>query len=316
MGEGIFSFITLEFLNAIIRMASPIILAAIGEVVLERAGIINLGIEGMVVFGSFFGVLGSATFGNGWFGLLTSMVIGCLLGLFFGWIVITLRANQAVTGTAINILGLGLTAFLARSIWGIRPLPLQVDGIDAWPIPFLSKIPVIGQVLFNQSPIVYITYAVIFLASWILYKTHWGLIIRAVGENPKAVETIGINVNKWRYFCAIIAGMLAAMGGALLSLSQLNMFVENMSGGRGYFAIATVILGQWNPYLTALGGLIFGAGNALQMRLQAFDLGISSDLLLVLPFMMALLVVLVIRSETSAKPAALGQPYQKETTIK
>lgn len=312
--DEILSLFTQDFFYATVRMASPIILAAMGEVFLQRSGIINLGMESMVIFGAFFGVLGSAMTGNGWMGLGFAMLAGALTGLIYGFIVITLRANQSVTGTAFNIIGLGLTSFLARVIWGIRELPVQVDPIKSLPIPLLSDIPIIGQVLFNHSPLVYIAYLMVGFAVFVLYKTTWGLKIRAAGENPRAASTVGINVYAWRYACAILAGTLAAMGGSILSLSQLNMFVDGMSGGRGYFALATVILGQWHPIGTAIGGLVFGAGNALQMRLQTFGVAIPSDLLLVIPFVLSFLAVVLYHGKSSNKPAALGKPFEKEAS--
>jgi ABC-type uncharacterized transport system permease subunit len=182
-------------------------------------------------------------------------------------------------------------------------------------VPILRSIPFIGPVLFNHSPLVYLAYILVGVAVFILFKTSWGLKIRAIGENPRAAAAIGINVFGWRYGCAILAGCLASMGGAFLSLSQLNMFIDGMSGGRGYFALATVILGRWHPIGTMIGGLLFGAGNALQMRLQVYGVAIPSDLLLIFPFLLAFLVVIIFHGKSSAKPAALAKPYEKEATI-
>lgn len=310
--ENIISIFTADFFNATIRMASPIILAALGEVLLERAGIFNLGIEAVILFGAFFGVLGSYWFSSGWIGLLVAIIAGAIIGVIYGWAVITIRANQAVTGTALNILALGLTSMLARMIWGIRPVPLEVSGIGVWPVPILSKIPILGDVLFNQSPLVYFSYIMVVVVAFILYKTSWGLKIRAIGEHPKAADTMGINVYLWKYGMSIVACCFAAIAGVMLSLSFMNAFSDNISAGRGYMAMACVILGQWSPWGCALGGLIFGAGNALQMRLQAFNLPIPTDLLLVFPMLLALIVVLTVRGSSSARPAALAKPYYKE----
>ena len=313
--QNILSLFTQDFFNATMRMASPIILIAIGEVILQRSGIMNLGMESMVILGAFFGVWGSQITGSGWMGVFIAMGVGCLVGLLYGFFVIGLRTNQSVTGIAFNVVGMGITAFLNRVIWGIRMVPVQVEGISRWPIPLLSEIPFFGSVLFNHTPIVYLTYILVGVATFVLFKTSIGLKIRAIGEDPWAAASIGINVYRWRYFCAMLAGCLATMGGTILSLSQMNMFIEGMSGGRGYFALATVILGQWHPIGAALGGLLFGAGEALQMRLQVFGVPIASDLLLVFPFLLALVVVIFFHGEASAKPAALGKPYEKERTI-
>jgi ABC-type uncharacterized transport system permease subunit len=309
--ETFLSVFTLDFFNATIRMASPIILAAIGEVMLERAGIFNLGIEAVMLFGAFFGVLGSAYSGSAWFGVLLAIVIGAIAGLIYGWAVISINANQAVTGTALNILALGLTSLLARIIWGVRAVPLEVDSIGVWPIPILSNIPFIGKIFFNHSPLVYFSYIMVAVVAFILYKTSWGLKIRAIGENPKAADTMGINVFGWKYAMSVVACCFAAIAGAMLSISFMNLFVDNISAGRGYMAVACVILGQWSPWGCVAGGLIFGAGNALQMRLQAFGLPISNDLILIFPMVLALIVVLSVRGAASARPMALSKPYYK-----
>ena len=309
--EGILSLFTEEFFYAVIRMASPIILAAVGEVVLERAGVINLGVESVILFGAFFGVLGSYWFHNAWLGLLTALVAGAVLGLIFGFAVITMQAHQAVTGTALNVLGVGLTSLLNRTIWGVRAIPIQVENIPSMPIPVLSDLPVVGRIFFDHTPLVYFSYIMVGVVAFLLYRTTWGLKIRAVGENPRAAETMGVRVVRWRYSMAIFACCMGALAGTILSLCFMNVFTDNISSGRGYMAIATVILGQWSPLGVLLGGLLFGAGNALQMRLQTFGVAIPNDLLLVFPMFLALLVILIIKGKDSAKPAALGMPYEK-----
>lgn len=300
-----------DFFYATIRMAAPIILAAVGEVMLERAGIFNLGIEGGILFGAFMGVLGAHIFQNAWMGLLVAILGGALLGLLFGWATITLRANQAVTGTGINILFLGLTSLLARMIWGVRDVPLTVPQIADLPIPGLSQIPVIGHVFFDHNPLVYLSYIMVFVCAFLLYKTTWGLKIRAIGEYPKAADTMGIHVIAWKYAMSIFANVCAAVAGVILSICFMNCFVDNISSGRGYMAVACVILGQWSPYGALAGGLIFGAGNALQMRLQAIGSSIPTDLLLVIPMTLALIMVLLVRGKASARPTCLSKPYEK-----
>ena len=308
----VLELLTPEFFSATIRMAAPIILAALGEVMLERAGIFNLGIEGTILFGAFFGVLGSFLFGNPWLGLIVAMLAGCVVGLVFGWAVITTRANQAVTGTAFNIFALGLTSLLSRMIWGVRDTPLVVASIGAWPVPVLSKIPYIGGIFFNHSPLVYLSYIMVVVIAFVLYKTTWGLKIRAIGEYPRAADTMGVKVLAWKYAMCVLACCFAAIAGATLSISFMNLFVDNISAGRGYMALACVILGQWNPWGVALGGLIFGAGNALQMRLQSFGLPIATNLILILPMIIALIVVLMAKGSALAKPMSLAKPYYKE----
>ena len=310
--EQFLSIFTSEFFYATIRMASPIILAALGEVLLERAGIFNLGIEGGMLFGAFFAVVGSYLTGSPVMGVVFALAIGIIVGLFYALAVVTVRANQAVTGTGINILAIGLTSLLGRMIWGVREVPLTVNGMGPVKIPLLGDIPIIGSVFFNHSILVYISYVMIFVVYFILYKTSWGLKIRSIGEQPKAADTMGINVIGWKYGMCVVSGMFSAVAGAILSLSFMNFFVDNMSGGRGYMAVACVILGQWNPMGAAFGGLIFGAGNAIQMRLQAFGVPIPSSLLLVLPMLFALIVVLAVKGSAGARPSALAKPYFKE----
>lgn len=310
--ENLTSVFTIEFFYAIIRIASPIILAAMGEVLLEKAGIFNLGLEGMMLFGAFFGVLGSYLFGSAVGGIFFAILIGIVLGLLFGWAVISIRANQAVTGTAINILALGMTSLLARLVWGVMDVPLAVDSISVVPIPLLHRIPLVGHIIFDHSPMVYLSYLSIGVVYYLLYKTTWGLKIRAIGEHPKAAVTMGIEVIRWKYIICIVSSVFASLSGSILSLSFMNLFVENMSAGRGFMAIASVILGRWHPIGIALGGLLFGFGTALQMRLQSFGIPIPTDLLLVFPVLLALIVVLVVRGSSSARPAALAKPFYKE----
>lgn len=309
--EAFLSIFGEQFFYATIRMAAPIILAAVGEVMLERAGIFNLGIEGAMLLGAFTGVLGSFWTGSAVGGLFVAIGFGALLGLLFGWATITLRANQAVTGTGLNILFLGLTSLLGRMIWGVTEVPTTVAAFDTLPIPLLSKIPVIGHVFFDHTPLVYLAYVMVAVTAFVLYKTTWGLKIRAIGEYPKAADTMGINVIGWKYGMAIFACVCASVAGVILSLCFTNLFTDNISAGRGYMAVACVILGQWNPVGALAGGLIFGAGNALQMRLQAYGVPIPTDLLLVIPMTLALVMVLLIRGKASARPASLAKPYEK-----
>jgi len=311
--SSILSMFTDDFFAAMIRMAAPIIFAATGEVILQRSGIINLGMESMFMMGAFFGVVGADILKNSWGGLLTAMLAGALTGLLYGFIVITLRGNQSVTGTAFNILGFGLTSFFSRVFWGIRDNPLQVPKIKVLPIPGLSDIPWVGTIFFNQNILVYVAYLMVPLATFFLFRTIWGLKLRSIGEHPRAADTLGINIFRWRYGAAVMAGTLAAIGGAMLSLAEIGMFSDRMSGGRGYFALAAVIFGGWKPVGAMFACLLFGAGTALQMRLQVFGVPISSDLLIIIPFVLTLIVV--IASKSTAKPKALAKAYEKEPTI-
>lgn len=311
MIETLIDLFTVEYFFGTIRTATPIALAGIGEVYLERSGIINLGMEGMMLIGAFFAVVGASLSESAAVGLLTAMLAGVITALLFAVAVITLRANQIVAGAAINIGALGLTSFLSRVVFGIRLLPVQVEGIQPWFVPFLSQIPVIGRVFFQQTPLVYFTYLLVGVATYVLFRTTWGLKIRAVGEHPRAADTVGINVYAWRYLTTLINGGLCGIAGATLSLAHLNTFVDNMTAGRGFIALAAVIFGRWNPAGAAVAALLFGAADALQLRFQAFGVGISNQLLLMLPYLLTLIAVIVFRGQ-AASPASLTKPYVKE----
>ena len=308
---GILSIFNVDLFYTTIRMAAPIILAAVGEVMLERAGIFNLGIEGGILLGAFLGVLGSYLFQTPWMGLLLAILGGVVLGIIFGWATVTLRANQAVTGTGINILFAGLTSLLARIIWGVRDVPLTVPAFQEIKIPVLGDIPVLGPIFFRHSLLVYFSYLMVLVTAFVLYRTTWGLKIRAIGEYPKAADTMGIHVLSWKYGMAIFGNVCAAVAGVILSICFTNCFVDNIASGRGYMAVACVILGQWSPVGALAGGLIFGAGNALQMRLQIYGVPIPTSLLLVIPMALALVMVLLVRGKASARPAGLAKPYEK-----
>ena len=312
--EVFFGLFTVEVFYATVRMASPIALAALGEVYLEKSGILNLGLEATMLMGAFFGVLGSAFSGSAFVGVLTAMAAGALTGLLFGFLVITMRANQIVTGAALNIAALGMTSFLSRVIFGVRSLPVQVQGVKPLTIPILSDIPVIGRILFDQTPLVYFTYFMVIVMTFVLYRTTWGLKIRSVGEHPRAAETLGISVLGWRYGCVLLGGALGGIAGSILSLAQLNTFVDNMIAGRGFIALAAVIFGRWNPVGAAVAALVFGAADALQMRVQAFSLNVPSDLLLLMPYLITLVGVIIFRSRAAA-PVALTKPYEKEAMV-
>ena len=308
--SDLMSVFTLDFVYAAIRLAAPILLAAMGEVLLEKAGIFNLGIEGGMLMGGFFGVLGSYLTHSALGGLGFALVIGAVMGLLFGWAVITLRAHQAVVGTGLNIFASGLTALFARTIWGVDAV-IEVDAFKKLPIPGLSKIPVIGHLLFDHTPLVYLAYISVIVVTFILYKTSWGLKIRAIGEYPKAADTMGIPVFRYKYLMSMIGWMCAAAAGTILTLSFSNMWTDGIASNRGYYAIACVILGQWHPVGVMGGALLFGAGSALQMRLQAIGSTIPTDLLLIIPMVLALLVVLFIRGTSSSRPTGLSKPYIK-----
>lgn len=301
----------INFLSADLRTATPILLAALGLVYGERAGIVNIGAEGMMLVGALAGVAGSYFLGNAWYGALAGMFFGGLIALIFAYLTITVKADQVVVGAAINILGLGLTTSFARVIFGVNTAPPKIDSFTPVAVPVLSKIPVLGPVLFQQSALVYVALLLVPVAHFILFKTDIGLKVRAVGEHPKACDTVGIDVYKVRYGSVIVSGLLSGLAGAYVSLGLLSFFTENMIAGRGFIALAAVVFGKWSP-LGALGAaLLFGAGDALQFRLQASGTQIPFQFLLMVPYILTILALAGFVGKSQG-PAASGVPYNKE----
>ncbi|HHY31486.1 MAG TPA: ABC transporter permease [Firmicutes bacterium] len=296
-------------LTATIRMATPIALAAMGGAFSERSGIINIGLEGMILTGAFCGVLGSYVTGSPWVGVAFAVVGGGLMGAILALFAIRLKADHVVSGVGLNILALGLTTWLMQVLWKNKGTSVSVNGLPVVSIPGLRDVPIIGTILGTHSPLVYMMLILVFLGWVVMFKTPLGLRIRMAGEHPEAADTVGIDVHAVQYFSVILSGCLAGLGGAYLSLAQLNWFSMNMSAGRGYMALAANIFGQWNP----LGGLgasfLFAFTDALQMRIQTSPVKLPSDIIQMLPYILTILVLAgaVIRSRP---PAALGKHYE------
>ena len=307
--ELVTNLFAVAFWAAAVRFAVPLIFAAIGEVFSERGGILNIGLEGMILAGAFGGVLGAHFSGSPWVGLLTAMLSGGAVGLIHAFVCVTVRADQVVSGAAINIAVLGLTTFFSRMFFEVGQR-VTVESFEVWKIPYLSDIPFIGEILFQHVPLVYIAYLLVPIAAFVLYRTTWGLKIRAVGEQPLAADTVGVNVVVWRYSLTILCGALAAIGGAFLSLGQLSMFLESMSAGRGFIALAAVIFGRWDPWRVAAACVFFGAADASTLRLQALDVKIPYELVLMIPYLLTFLTFVGLAGRTRP-PAALGLPYNK-----
>jgi simple sugar transport system permease protein len=294
---------------AAIRISTPIALAAMGGAFSERAGIINIGLEGMILFGAFAGVLGSFFSGSPWLGVLSSILFGGLLGYLFALFTIKFRADHVVTGVALNIFSLGATTWLMQVFWGSRGCSPNVNGLSIISIPVIERIPLLGKLFGTHSPLVYLMFILVF-AGWILlFKTPLGLRIRIIGEHPEAADTLGIRIKRIQYFCVILSGILAGLGGAYLSLGHLNSFSMNMSAGRGYMALAANIFGKWNPFGGFLASYLFAYTDAAQMRLQGLNIGIANELIRMFPYILTILVLAgaVIRSRP---PASLGKHYE------
>ncbi|MFV0350788.1 MAG: ABC transporter permease [Oscillospiraceae bacterium] len=302
----ILSFIT-NFFTADIRTTVPLLLAALGLVFSERAGIVNIGTEGIMLVGAVFGCIGSSQFSNPLMGALCAMVSGMMCGLIFGFFTITLRSNQIVVGTAFNILAAGLTVTLNRKLLTNS----TILGYNRFPIPGLSKIPVLGEILFNWQMLVYLAFILVPVCWFVLYKTNLGLKIRAVGEHPKACGTVGINVFRIRYSVLLFSGMMAGLAGSFVSMGQASTFIEGMVAGKGFMALAVCVFGNYTPVRVMLAALLFGAADSLKYRLLTTSLGGYYQFLNMLPYVITI-ISLCILAKRSNKPAASGVAYRKE----
>lgn len=303
-------FIT-NFIAADLRTATPILLAALGELYMERSGIINIGLEGFMLIGALTGSISSYFFNSAWLGVIMAALACGALGLIYAFFVVTIKANQVATGIAINILSLGLTTTIYRAFMGVNTSHPNIASFKNISIPLLSKIPILGQSIFNQIILVYLALMLVPFTYYFLYKTSIGLKIRAAGEYPRATDTAGVNVFQIRYGAIIGGSMLVGVGGAYLSLGLLNMFTENMVAGRGFIALAAVIFGKWNPWGVLGAALFFGFGDALAIRLQVMGSNIPYQFLLMFPYIFTIAILAGFVGK-AVYPAALGIPYNKE----
>lgn len=298
-----------ELLASTIRNATPLILAALGGMFSERSGVVNIGLEGLMLISAFAGVVGSFYSGSAFVGLVTAMLAGLLFALIHAVMTITFEANQIISGTAINLLALGGTGFLMVLFFESGGTSPRVQGFDAVTVPGLSAIPVIGPALFSQSVIVYLMYALVPISYFFLFKTPFGLRLRGTGEVPEAVDTAGVNVFRMRYYGVALSGILAALGGAYLSMGLLSAFTENMTNGRGFIALAALIFGRWHPVGAAGAALLFGFAQAFTF--QAPQDVIPLEFLNMLPYVLTIVVLAGFGGRAIA-PAAVGEPYRKE----
>lgn len=298
----------MSVLTAAIRAGTPLFFAALGEIITERSGVLNLGLEGLMVVGALSGfMVGNAT-GNPWLGLLAAMSCAGLLSLLHGFLCIHLKGDQVVSGIMLVLLGLGLSSFVGETLVG-----KTTQGFQPISIPVLSELPVLGPALFQHNILVYLAMLLAPLAWVFLFKTRLGLEVIAVGESPETADTVGINVQAVRYSCVLIGGMLVGAGGAFLSLAYTRMWVNQMTAGRGWIALALVIFSTWLPHRALLGAYFFGGIEGLQLRLQAVGVGISYHILQMMPYLATILVLLFsARREFRQKmgaPEALLRPY-------
>jgi general nucleoside transport system permease protein len=298
----------IPLIGATLRIATPILYAALGETIIERAGILNLGVEGTMLLSAFTGFIAAETSGSLMLGLLAAMGTGVLVGLLMGFLSITLGTNQHVAGLGITLFATGLTLFAFRLKYGGRSTPPSLD--ESFPqLSILSNTAL--KPIFSQYALTYVALLLVLLIGWLMYRTAFGLRLRAVGENPEAADVAGISVYRTRYMALMLGGMLMGMGGAFLSLAQLGAFAHGIVNGRGWIAIAIVIFGNWQPMRVFLGALLFAGLQALQLRLQAEGVKLPYETLLALPYILTI-VVLAVAGRNASYPAALLKPYRRE----
>ena len=298
-----------SFLSTDIRMATSLLIAALGLVYCSRAGIVNIGVEGMMLIGSLMGVVGSYYTGSALMGALVAIGVNLIVSLVFAFFAVTIKADQNVIGTAINTFATGLTVTVNRVIFGVGTSQ-NIAVFDRVAIPGLSKIPIIGEAVFNQAIPVYIALIAVPVLWFILMKTSLGLKIRSVGENPQACDTVGINVYRVRYGTILFSGALAGLAGAYVSMGQLSSFTEDMIAGRGFIALAAVVLGNYMPGGVLAATLIFGAASALQYRMQATAVSVPYQFWLMLPYIITIIAICMYR-KSSNQAASSGKPYDK-----
>ena len=296
-------------LASTLRGTTPILLGALGETYVERSGLLNLGLEGMMVAGAFASFLVGFKLDSLVFGFMAAAGTGLILGLLFGFMTITLRVNQIVVGLGITIFASAGCNFLHRVIFGSQ-FPILFTAGQTCEIPFLSSIPLIGQPLFNQHWLLYLTFLSVPILYYIMYRTRLGLRIQAVGETPWAVDASGVNVFKTRYIAILFGGVMGGLAGAFMSLGDLAFFVPNMIMGRGYIAIVVVMLGKWNPLKVFFGALLFGFSLSLTSALQVAGVKISPDFILMIPYLVVIVTLLIFARSTNL-PAALCVPYER-----
>jgi simple sugar transport system permease protein len=302
----------IPILAAAIGAATAILYACLGEILCERAGVLNLGVEGMMLMGALSGFAVTFWTASPWLGALAAIIAGGLLSLIHALLTVTLRANQVVSGLALTLFGTGLTSFLGQPLVG-QPAPASFTKVA---IPVLADLPILGPIFFRQDMLTYLSFLLVpILWVWI-YRTRPGLYLRAVGESPATTDAMGLSVVGLRYLYVVLGGMLAGLGGAVISLATNPGWTENMTAGRGWIAIALVIFATWNPARATIGAYLFGGVEALQFRLQGAGTQVSPFFLNMLPYLFTILVLVLATQETMRRrvgaPAALGLPYYRE----
>ena len=309
--------IVVGIIHSGLRLATPYLYAAIGETFAQRSGVLNLGVEGMMLMGAYSGFFVVFMTGNLLLGLVAAAFVGALMGLVMAFVSVTLQAQQGISGIGLFMFGLGASSLLFKTTLG------TVEGVNGFPeLHFclaglgldsdycLSQIPVLGEIFLGHSILVYGAFALVPVAWWVLNKTTWGLSIRAVGQNPQAADTLGVSVARVRYLTVTLGGLLAGIAGASLSISLLNIFQEGMTNGQGFIAVALVYFGSWTPFGVLAGAMLFSLVNALQLWVQVLGLKIPSDVAVMLPYLLTI-IVLAFPFKRALQPAALTRPFER-----
>lgn len=302
-----------SFFIAVVIAGTPLLFATLGELITEKAGNLNLGVEGMMLIGAVSGFGAGYITQNPVMAMIGAIIAGALSALIYGFLTITLRSNQVVSGLALTIFGTGLSSYLGTNFMGEKMPENIIKFYEPFPIPILNKIPFIGEVLFNQDIFIYLGYILAIIIGIYLFNTRPGLKIRAIGENPAAADSSGINVEVYKYIHILAGGALCGLGGAYLSVVEVPQWQENITSGRGWIAIALVIFCKWNPYKALIGAYLFGGLSIIGFRLQ--HLNISQNLLDMLPYLVTIIVLVISSMKKSKKnmpPKGLSVPYFRE----
>ena len=300
----------LNLLTRAIMMSTPLLLGALAEVYAERTGMMICAIEGIFLIGAWGGFVGTYLSGSMALGLLAAVAAGIAMALVYAFVTVTLRQQQVVTGTALNILAVGICAFFQRVLFGVPTTPLQIDTLPKLSVPLLARIPLLGEIFFQQNILTYLAYILIPISIFVLYKTSLGLTIRSTGENPVAVDVAGINVNRVRFLTVLAAGGFGGLAGSFYTVGYLGMFTTSIIGGRGWIAFAICFLGNWSPKGAVLGTLAFGLADAISVYFRTGTTVFPTELIIALPYILT--IVLTIFRSNFQVPAKLGVPYSKE----
>lgn len=306
--EDIFSTVVIVgILTSAIRLATPYLFAAIGEAFSQLSGVLDLGVDGIMLMGAYAAFFVALNTGNLWLGVLAAIFVGLLMGLLMSFISVTLKAEQGISGIGLYMFGLGLSTLLFKVTIGTVK---TVVGFQPIKIPLLGDIPILGEILFQHNILVYLAFLLVPVAWWVLEKTTWGLRIKAAGQNPAAADSLGVNVNLVRYVSVCLGAMLAGLAGASLSISLVNLFQENLTAGAGFIAVALVYFGGWTPVGILGGALLFSTVNSFQLWMQVLGVNIPSDVAVMLPYLLTI-AALAVTMKRAHQPAGLNVPFQR-----